>query len=78
MAAELVAGISQSFFIPFNTQRTEQSRTGIAGDSFQVETQGRAALVLCNIGYGQACGNYAKALIKGSELAQKRLDGRLT
>jgi hypothetical protein len=31
MATELVTGISQFRFIPFNAQRSEQFRTGIAG-----------------------------------------------
>jgi hypothetical protein len=30
MAAEVVAGASQLLFIPFDAERSEQSRTGIA------------------------------------------------
>jgi hypothetical protein len=34
--------------------------------------------VICNICNRKAGGNHAKPRIKGSELAQKRLEGRLT
>ena len=40
MATELVAGTSQLRLVPFNTQRLEQLRTGIAGELFQVTAQG--------------------------------------
>src|SRR3984893_11571457 len=38
MTIKLVAGSSQFLFIPFNTQCSEQSRIGIAGELFQVKT----------------------------------------
>ena len=40
MAVKLVAGTSQFLFVPFNAQRLEQSRTGVAGYLFQVTAQG--------------------------------------
>ena len=40
MATELVAGTSQLRFIPFDAQRSEQLRTGIAGELFQVTPRG--------------------------------------
>ena len=78
MAPELVAGASQLRFISFDAQRSEQLCTGIAGELFQVAAQGRGALVICDISDRKPGGNYAKPLIEGSELPQKRLNGRLT
>ena len=40
MATELVAGTSQFLFITVNAKRSEQLRTGIAGEMFQVTAQG--------------------------------------
>src|SRR5271165_6672123 len=78
MAAELVAGTSQLRLISIYAQRSEQFRTGTAGKSFQVTTQGRAALVICKISNRRPCGNHAKSCIETSKLAQKCLQGRLT
>ena len=39
MAAELVAGTSQLRFLPFNPQGSQQLRTGLAGEVFQVTAQ---------------------------------------
>src|ERR1700751_2924102 len=78
MAAELVAGTSQFRLISIYAQRSEQFRTGIAGKSFQVTTQARAAFVICNISDRCPRGDHANSFIKGCKLAQKRLEGRLT
>jgi hypothetical protein len=78
MAAELVAGTSQLRLVPLNAQCSEQLRTGIAGQLFQLTTQGRGALVSCNISDRHPRGNHAKPRIESSKLAQKRLEGRLT
>ena len=40
MAVKLVAGTSQFLFVPLNAQRSQQLRTGLAGELFQVTTQG--------------------------------------
>ena len=40
MATELVASTSQLGFRPVNAERSEQLRTGIAGQMFQVTAQG--------------------------------------
>ena len=78
MAAKVVTGSSQICLITFRAQCSEQFRTSVIGKLFEVTTQGRGALVICNIGEGCPCGNYAKPLIERSKLAQKRLQGRLT
>ena len=61
-----------------HAQRPEQFSTDIAGQLFQVATQRRAALVIRQISDRQARGNYTKPRIEGSELAQKRLERRLS
>src|SRR6516162_5427760 len=78
MATKLVAGTSQLRLIPIDAQCSEQLRPGITRQLFQVTTKGRGALVICNISYRRSRGNHAKPRIEGSELAQKRLEGRLT
>jgi hypothetical protein len=40
MAAEFVAGTSQFCLIPLDAQRSEQLRTGVAGEMFQATTRG--------------------------------------
>ena len=40
MATELVAGTSQLSLMPLDAQRSEQLRTSIAGELFQVTTRG--------------------------------------
>src|ERR1700686_887598 len=78
MATELIAGTAQLRLASFNTQRLEQLCTSIAGELVQVATQGRGALVICNVSDRQARGNHAKPFIEGSEFAQERLEGRFT
>jgi hypothetical protein len=78
MATELVAGSSQFRLMPLYAQSSEQHRTGIAGELFQLTTQGRGALAVSNISDRQPRGDDAKPRIESSELAQKRLEGRLT
>jgi hypothetical protein len=78
MAADLVAGSSQLRLIAINAQRSEQLRTGIAGQLFQLTTRSRRMLVICKVRNRQPGGNYAKPLIEGGKLAQERLEGRLT
>src|SRR6516162_3655873 len=77
MAAELVAGTLQLRLMSINAQRSEQFRAGVAGQLFQVTTQGRGALMICNISNWCPRGNHAKPLIEGCKLAQKRLERRL-
>src|SRR6516162_699843 len=77
MAAELVASTSQLRLISLYPQRSEQLRTVIAGELFQVTTKGRVLLVICNISDRRPRGNHAKPRIEGSKLAQKRLQRRL-
>src|SRR6516225_3557800 len=77
MAAELVARTSQLRFLSIYAQRSEQLCTRIAGELFQLTTQGRRVLVICKVRNRQPRGNYTKPPIKGSKLAQKRLEGRL-
>src|SRR5215469_14166449 len=78
MAVKLVAGASQCFFFPFDTERLEELRTSVARYLFQVTTQSRAPLVIGKISDRRSCGNHAKPRVEGSELAQKCLEGRLT
>src|SRR5258708_34952650 len=77
MAMKLVTGISQLRFGPLYAQRSQQLRTGITGELFQVTTQGRGAFMICNISDGETRGNHAKPRVKSRELAQKRLNRRL-
>ena len=69
MATELVAGTAQLRLISLDTQRSEQLRTSVAGELFQVTTQGGAALVIRNISNRRSCGNYAKPRIECGEFA---------
>src|SRR5215469_9850654 len=78
MATELVARASQLRFFSFYSLRSEQLRTGIAGQLVQLATQGRGALVICNIRNRRPRGNHAKPQIEGSEFTQERLEGRLS
>jgi len=57
-------------------QRSDIYSTGVT--LFQLATQGRGALVIGNIRNGHPGGNDAKPHIKSSQLAQKRLQRRLT
>src|SRR6516162_1505992 len=78
MAIELVAGTAQLRLITFNAQCSEQLRTGGAGQVFKVQPQSRGALMICKITDRQPRCNHAEPLVEGGELAQKRLERRLT
>jgi hypothetical protein len=76
MATELVTGTSQLRFMRFDAQGSEQLRTGVAGQLFQVTAQNRGALVIRNISDWHPCGDHAKPCIEGSEFAQESLEGK--
>src|ERR1700739_208699 len=78
MAIELVAGTAQLHLMPLNAKGSEQLRTGGAGQLFKVQTQSRGAFMIGKITDRQPRCDHAEPLIEGGELAQKRLERRLT
>ena len=73
MARKLVAGAAQLGFGPFDAQALQQLCAGLRGKVLELKAPERTALVLGQVGHPQARGDDAQALVKGGQLAQKRL-----
>jgi hypothetical protein len=64
MATELVTGTAQFLLIAYDTERSEQLRSRVAGKLFQLTTQDRGAFVIRQVSYQEPRSNHAQAGIK--------------